>query len=248
MIGYSATSVKRFSLELGGDAPVLVFADADLDDAVADIVSLKYANAGQICVSPNRVFVEKAIYDKFLEKVVSKVGAYVFGSGDDDAKQDAVLQPVVSEQSLQRLLCLVDDARAKGARVLCGGCRENRPGFFLQPTVIADVSSEMALQKEEIFGPILPVRPFEGLSEAFERANDSEVGLSSYVYTSSLDTALRAEEELMTGNVCINGAHYSIELPHGGLKQSGCGKDISHLSLHDYYDVRRITMKRKRRE
>lgn len=248
MIAYSATTVKRFSLELGGDAPVLVFADAALDDAVADIVGLKFANAGQICVSPNRVYVEKSIYEEFLEKVVAKVGAYVFGSGDDHEKKDEVLQPVVSEQSLARLLRLIDDAQAKGARVLCGGARENRPGFFLQPTVIADANSEMALQQEEVFGPILPVRPFESATEAFQCANDSDVGLSSYVYTSSLDTALKAEEELMTGNVCINGAHYSIELPHGGLKQSGYGKDISHLSLHDYYDVRRITMKRGRSE
>merc|ERR1711920_740470 len=200
---------------------------------------------GQICVSPNRVFVERAIYERFLERVVMKVGAYEFGVGDDHEKKEDVLQPVVSEHSLQRLLRLVDDARVKGARVLCGGCRENRPGFFLQPTVIADVSSAMAVQQGEVFGPILPVRPFDGLTEAIELANDSEVGLSSYVYTSSLDTAMRAEEELMTGNVCINGAHYSIELPHGGLKQSGCGKDISHLSLHDYYDVRRISMKRR---
>merc|ERR1712217_362918 len=138
-------------------------------------VGLTFANGGQICVSPNRVYVEKSIYEEFLEKVVAKVGAYVFGSGDDHEKKDEVLQPVVSEQSLARLLRLIDDARAKGARILCGGARENRPGFFLQPTVIADASSEMALQQEEIFGPILPVRPFESATEAFQCANDSDV-------------------------------------------------------------------------
>merc|ERR1719230_1686201 len=213
MIGYSTSTVKRFSLELGGDAPVLVFKDADLDAAVADIVGLKFANAGQICVSPNRVYVESEVYEEFLQKAVAKAKSYVFGSGADHTGKDEVMQ---------------------------------RPGFFMQPTIVADVSDDMAMQQEEIFGPILPVRSFGSLDDVFELANKSDVGLSSYVYTTSLKTMMKAEEVLMTGNVCINGAHYSIELPHGGLKQSGCGKDISHLSLRDYYDVRRITIKRKR--
>lgn len=246
MIGYSATTVKRFSLELGGDAPILVFGDADLDAAVSDIVGLKFANAGQICVSPNRVYVHRSVYTKFLEDIVKRANAYVFGSGADHEGKDEVLQPVVSEESLARLAGYVSDARAKGARVLCGGERVARAGFFMQPTIVADVTDEMQLQQEEIFGPILPVRSFDSVDEAFKLANASEVGLSSYVYTGSYDIALRAEEELMTGNVLINGAHYSIELPHGGLKQSGYGKDISHMSLRDYYDTRRITMKRRR--
>jgi len=247
MIGYSSSTVKRFSLELGGDAPVLVFADAKLDAAVQDIVGLKFANAGQICVSPNRVLVERSIYEEFLKKSCEIAGKYVFGSGKDHEGKEEVLQPVVSEESLNRLLGYVEDAKAKGARVLCGGKRVDRPGFFMEPTIIADVTNEMLLQKDEVFGPIMPVRPFDSADEAFNVANDSEVGLSSYVYTGSTDITLRAEEELMTGNVCINGVHYSIELPHGGLKQSGYGKDISHLSLNDYYDIRRISMKRQRR-
>jgi len=246
MIGYSTSTVKRFSLELGGDAPVLVFKDADLDAAVADIVGLKFANGGQICVSPNRVYVEKDIYKEFLEKAVAKAKAYVYGSGSDHAGKDEVMQPVVSKESLCRMLNLVEDAKAKGGRVLTGGIQEERPGFFMQPTIIADVSDNMAVQQDEIFGPILPVRSFSSSDEVFALANESEVGLSSYVYTTSLKTMMRAQEVLMTGNVCINGAHYSIELPHGGLKQSGCGKDISHLSLRDYYDIRRITIKRPR--
>jgi len=237
--------VKRFSLELGGDAPVIVFADADLDKAVADIVGLKFANAGQICVSPNRVLVEKSIYEAFLSKAAEKAAEYKFGSGRDHEGHEAVLQPVVSQESLDRLLGLVADAKTKGARVVSGGARVDRPGYFIEPTIIADVTGDMLLQQDEIFGPILPVRPFDTADEAFTIANDSEVGLSSYVYTKSLENTLRAEEELMTGNVLINGAHYSIELPHGGVKQSGYGKDISHLSLQDYFDVRRITMKRK---
>jgi acyl-CoA reductase-like NAD-dependent aldehyde dehydrogenase len=240
MIGYSATSIKRFSLELGGDAPVLVFGDCNLDAAVADIVGLKYGNAGQICVSPNRVIVQRSVYEAFLSKATELSEQYVFGSGGAEGQ---VLQPVVSADSLNRLLKLCEDAQGKGARLLTGGAKGERPGFFMQPTVLADVTDDMLCQQEEIFGPILAVRPFDTLDEGIQLANNSEVGLSSYVYTASMDAMLRCQDELMTGNVLINGVHYSIELPHGGMKQSGCGKDISHLSLRDYYDIRRITMK-----
>lgn len=246
MIGYSTSSIKRFSLELGGDSPVLIFADADLDAAVNDIVGLKFDNGGQICVNANRVLVEDKVYDAFLEKAVAKAKLYVTGSGADHEGKAEVLQPVASEDSLARLLGYVVDARAKGGRVLFGGMRDERPGFFMQPTIVADCHDEMLMQKEEIFGPILPVRSFSTSDEAFAVANQTEYGLSSYVYTTSLDTMMRAQEVLMTGNVCINTVHYSIELPHGGLKQSGCGKDISHLSLHDYFDIRRVTIKRAR--
>jgi acyl-CoA reductase-like NAD-dependent aldehyde dehydrogenase len=246
MIGYSATSVKRFSMELGGDAPVLVFADADLKSAIADIVGLKFANCGQICVSPNRVYVEESVYEEFLETAVSLAKAYDFGSGGDHDGKDAVLQPVFSAEGRDRLLGLVEDARAKGGRILVGGAKVDREGFYMQPTIVADATDDMKMQQEEIFGPILPVRSFKTHDEVFRLANQSEVGLSSYVYTKSLDTMMRAEDELMTGNVLINGVHYSIELPHGGIKQSGSGKDISHLCLRDYFDIRRVTIKRSR--
>merc|ERR1711967_99037 len=126
----------------------------------------------------------------------------------------------------------------------CAVASEGIPGYFMQPTILADVNNDMACQQTEIFGPIMPVRAFSDDDDVFAMANESDYGLSSYVYTSSMRTTLQAEEKLMTGNVCINGVHYSIELPHGGIKQSGSGKDISHLSLHDYYDIRRITIKR----
>lgn len=246
MIAASATSIKRFSLELGGDAPVLVFADAKLDKAVDDIIGLKYANGGQICVSPNRVFVEKSIYDKFLEKAAEKCKSYVFGAGRDDKNSAGapILQPLVSEDAVKRMQQMISDAVEKGARIVTGGQPGNRAGFFLEPTILADVNPSMDLCCTEIFGPILAVQQFETIDTAFECANNSEYGLSGYVYTTNLDTMLRAENELLCGNVLINGAHYSIELPHGGLKQSGCGKDISSLSLRDYYDIRRISVKR----
>jgi acyl-CoA reductase-like NAD-dependent aldehyde dehydrogenase len=245
MVGYSATSIKRFSLELGGDAPVVLFADADIDKAVNDFLGLKFANGGQICVSPNRVLIEESIYEEVLLKIVAIANKYVYGSGDDHAGTEEVLQPVVSQAALDRLLGMVADAKAGGARVLTGGAAAaDTPGFFLQPTVIADVTGTMSCQSSEIFGPILAARSFKTADEAFEVANDTEMGLSAYIYTGSLATALRAEREVMCGNVLINGAHYSIELPHGGLKQSGSGKDISNLSMVDYSDIRRITIKR----
>eukprot|EP00039_Didymoeca_costata_P033003 m.40276 g.40276 ORF g.40276 m.40276 type:complete len:482 (-) comp9644_c0_seq1:46-1491(-) len=245
MIGYGATTIKRFSLELGGDAPVIVFPDADLKSAIPDIVGLKFANGGQICVSPNRVFVHEDIYEAFLQEASNLAAKYSYGSGDDHAGKDEVLQPVVSQASLDRLKEMVSNATSKGARVIFGGKAVDRPGFFLEPTILADVTDEMSCQSCEIFGPILGVRSFKDTDKVFADANNSEMGLSSYVYTSDLNTALRAENELMTGNVCINAVHYSIELPHGGVKQSGYGKDISHLSLRDYFDVRRVSIKRK---
>ncbi len=251
LIQYScATTVKRFSLELGGDAPVLVFADCDLDAAVDDVVGLKFANAGQICVAPNRCYVAASVYEAFLRKAAAKIAAIVLGAGDAEAQSGegvSVCQPVVSEQSLARLLGFVEDAKANGGRVLAGGKRaEGLPGYFLEPTLIADASPAMRCSCEEMFGPILAVRSWDAAAgeDPFALANDTDLGLAAYVYTKSLDTALRAELELECGNICINGAHYSIELPHGGLKQSGNGKDISHLALLEYMDVKRITMKR----
>eukprot|EP00041_Stephanoeca_diplocostata_P009125 m.139098 g.139098 ORF g.139098 m.139098 type:complete len:277 (+) comp17612_c0_seq1:1348-2178(+) len=275
MVQYSATSIKRFSLELGGvymcscvcvfrhlpqraahspllllpcvipgDAPVLVFADCDLEAAVADIVGLKFANAGQICVSPNRVLVEQSIYEQFIALVAEKAKVYTCGAGTDERDAAAVVQPVVSEASLARLLGYVTDAVDRGARVVCGGARIDRPGTFLAPTVLADVHGEMLCTQEELFGPLMTIRPFVSREEAFVAANNTDFGLSGYVYTTSLETMLVAEKSLLCGNVLINGAHYSIELPHGGLKQSGYGKDISHFSMRDYYDVKRITIKR----
>lgn len=176
--GYGATSIKRFSLELGGDCPVLIFADCDLEAAVNDIVGLKYDNGGQICVSPNRVLVERSVYEKFIEMAAAKAKGYVHGSGADDG---AVLQPVCSQQSLDRLVGYVDDAVAKGARKICGGAKADREGFFLEATILADTTKDMKCSCEEIFGPILTVQPFETADEAFTKANDSDMGLSGYV-------------------------------------------------------------------
>jgi len=246
MIENSHSSIKRFSMELGGDAPVLIFSDVpDLQAVINDMVGLKYANAGQICVSPNRVYVQKEIYEDVVRLCKAKAGEYVYGTGDDHAPKEEVMQPMVSKDAVDRMASLVKDATDKGARIVHGGkAMTSQAGFYFEPTVLADVNDDMECQKGEIFGPILPLRSFSSVEEALQLANQSEYGLSAYIYTGSLSTALRAEQEIQCGNICINGAHYSIELPHGGLKQSGYGKDLTDLALRDYYDIKRVTFKR----
>lgn len=240
LIEQSPTTVKRLSLELGGDAPVLVFDDADLDAAVADIVGLKLANAGQICVAPNRVFVHRSIYEAFIEKAKALMESYRYVG---DAGAGPELSPVVSEASVEQMLKFCQPESHKGT-VVTGGKRANRPGYFMQPTLIKDVARDSALTCEEIFGPIMPVMPFDDSDDAFALANDTEYGLSAYVYTQNLSRALEAEKRLIFGNILINEAYYSLQLPHGGLKQSGFGKDVSRLALEDYYDIKRISIKR----
>ena len=240
LIEHSSTSVKRFSLELGGDAPVLVFADAELDTAVADIVGLKLANAGQICVAPNRVFVHASIYESFLEKAKVLMESYRYLGETGEGPE---LSPVCTESSIEKMVnfCRPD---SHGGTVLTGGKRADRAGYFLEPTLIKDVDRNSKLTCEEIFGPILPVMPFSDEEDIFAIANDTAYGLSAYVYTQNLNRALEAEKRLLFGNILINEAHYSVQLPHGGLKQSGSGKDVSRIALDDYYDIKRISIKR----
>lgn len=240
MIEASPTTVKRFSLELGGDAPVIVFADADLEAAVADVVGLKLANAGQICVAPNRVFVHESIYEAFIEKAKALMESYRYLG---DPGEGPELSPLCAEASLNQMLeyCKSEN---HGGTIVTGGERPDRPGYFLKPTLIKDVDRNSKLTCEEIFGPIMPVMPFNDDEDIFEAANDTVYGLSAYVYTEHLKHALEAEKRLLFGNILINEAFYSLQLPHGGLKQSGFGKDVSHLALEDYYDIKRISIKR----
>lgn len=240
LIECSSSSVKRFSLELGGDAPVLVFADADLDAAVNDIVGLKLANAGQICVAPNRVFVHATIYETFIKKATVLMHSYRYLGDPGDGPE---LSPVCTEASIEQMLefCRHEN---HGGTIVTGGKRANRVGYFLEPTLIKDVDRNSKLTCKEIFGPIMPVMVFDDDEDIFLTANDTVYGLSAYVYTQNLTRALEAEKRLLFGNILINEAHYAVQLPHGGLKQSGSGKDVSRLALDDYYDIKRISIKR----
>ena len=236
-----ATSIKRYSMELGGNAPVLVFADSDLDLAADIVTGVKFSNAGQICVAPNRVFVAGEVYDTFTEKVVARAKATEVGF---DKAADITTGPVIDGRAWTRIKGLVDDAVANGATLLAGGDRPPHlnKGHYMAPTVLDGVTESMAVYREEIFGPIVSLIPFEDESRLLEMANDcDEGGLTAYVFTRDLERAERCAAQLRYGEVQINGVKYDIDLPHGGIGQSGIGHDCSTLALHDYLVLKRVT-------
>ncbi|MEV8467595.1 NAD-dependent succinate-semialdehyde dehydrogenase [Fluviibacterium sp. DFM31] len=236
-----ATSIKKFSMELGGNAPVLVYRDADLDLAADIVTTVKFNNAGQICVTPNRVFVERAVYDAFRDKVVARARAVNVGF---DREADILTGPMIDGRAWGRVKGMIDDAVARGAGVLAGGDRPEGldKGHFLAPTVLDHVTPEMEIYRNEIFGPVVSLIPFDDREAVVERANDGEEGgLSSYIFTADLALADRVARRLRYGEVQINGVKYDIYLPHGGIGQSGIGHDCSRLALNDYLVVKRIS-------
>lgn len=237
----ASTSVKRFSVELGGNAPVIVYPDADIDKAVVDIVDLKLGNSGQVCVSPNRCYVHEDIYDEFLEKAIDRVKEYSLGSG---YSKNLLMGPIISAEARDRILSSVNQAENMGARILIGGkIPSDKPnGYFLEPTILADVTPKMPIACDEIFGPVLPVLKYGEGQDPIDLANDNPFGLAAYVYTQNVNNAMRAANEIQAGSVCVNKAHYSVELPHGGLKQSGVGKDCSKYSLEEYLTLKRVSI------
>lgn len=235
-----STSIKRYSMELGGNAPVLVFADSDLDLAADIVCAVKFGNCGQICVTPNRVFVQKSVASEFASKVVERAKAVKVGYG---LQSDNEMGPLIDVQALKRVDELVQDAVIKGAALLYGG---NKPdsihtGHFYMPTVLTNLNSEMRMYQEEIFGPVVSIYEFENEAEVLDHANDTDAGLTAYVFTQDQAKAQRCATQLRFGEIQINGVKYGIDLPHGGIKQSGIGCDCSHLALHDYLAVKRIT-------
>ena len=236
-----ATSIKRYSMELGGNAPVLVFEDADLDLAADIVTGVKFSNAGQICVSPNRVFVAKAVREAFTQKVVDRARAAKVGF---DKHSDITTGPVIDGRAWSRLKGLIDDAVTDGATLLAGGERPAgmNAGHFLAPTVLADVIETMAVYREETFGPIVSIVPFDDNTDLLRMANDCEEGgLTAYIFTRDLTRAEHFAAQLRYGEIQINGVKYDIDLPHGGIGQSGIGHDCSALALHDYLVQKRIT-------
>jgi len=238
----ACTSVKHFSVELGGNAPVVVYDDADLPEAARAIVDLKFTNTGQVCVSPNRCFVHERVYDSFLNAAARRAGQITLGAGRDDG---ARMGPMITAQERDRVLALVAEAQREEAGVVCGGRIPDQPdkGFFLEPTIMRDVRPDMRLACDEIFGPVLPVIPFRDDDDVIAMANQTPYGLAAYVYTTNLSRALRAASDIQAGSVCVNEAHYAVQLPHGGLKQSGVGKDCSHYCLDEYLTLKRVSVR-----
>ena len=231
-----ADTIKKMSLELGGNAPFIVFDDADVDAAVEGALIAKYRNGGQTCVCANRIYVQSGIYDAFAAKLAEKVRGMKIGNGFEEG---VTVGPLISEAALKKVEEHVSDALAKGARVLEGGKRAELGGTFYRPTVLADVTSDMAVAREETFGPVAPLFRFEDEAEAVAMANDTEFGLASYFYSKDLARVWRVAEALESGMVGINTGLISTEVaPFGGIKQSGLGREGSRHGVEDYLELK----------
>lgn len=217
----AAPGLKRCVLELGGHAATIVCADANVDHAVATTIPYKFTSAGQSCVAPSRFYVERARYDAFVERFTAAARAITVGDGRDP---DVRMGPVANARRLQAMTAFTDDALRRGGRLLCGGRRLERRGYFFEPTVLADVPDEAAVMNDEPFGPIAPIAPFDAIDEAIERANRVPYGFAGYVFTESLGTASRIVEGLRAGNIGVNQMAPSLpDAPIGGLGHSGLG-------------------------
>ena len=241
LIRGAAASIKPLSLELGGHAPVIVFADADLDLAVEGTLMAKFRNTGQSCIAANRVFVDKRIYERFLEAFVVKARSLTVGDGMEPGVD---IGPLIDESGVDKAAAHVEDAVANGARLLCGGKRiRDRKGFFFEPTVLADVPLQSACMREETFAPIAPVCAFDREEEALELANSSIYGLSAYAFTGNLDRAFRLMEGLEAGTIGINdGVPSTSQCPFGGVKQSGWGRELGIEGLDAFLETKHVSL------
>jgi succinate-semialdehyde dehydrogenase/glutarate-semialdehyde dehydrogenase len=222
------------SLELGGNAPFIVFDDADIDSAVEGAFASKYRNAGQTCVCSNRLYVQEGVYDQFVEKFSAKVRTAKVGNGFEEGVNQG---PLIEEAALQKVERHVQDALAKGARLTVGGKRMS--GQFFEPTVMADATADMLCAKEETFGPFAPVFKFTTEQEAIDAANATEFGLASYFYSRDIGRIYRVGEALEYGMVGVNVGILATEhVPFGGVKQSGLGREGSHFGMDDYLEVK----------
>jgi len=236
----TADSIKKVSMELGGNAPFIVFEDADLDAAVEGAMISKYRNAGQTCVCANRLYVHAKVYDAFAAKLVAAVQALKVGDG---LAEGVRVGPLIDDKALVKVEEHIADALAKGARVLAGGQRHALGRSFFEPTVLADVTSDMAVAREETFGPLAPLFRFESEDEVVALANDTEFGLASYFYARDLGRVWRVAERLEYGMVGVNTGLISNEVaPFGGVKQSGLGREGSHYGMDDYLVIKYINM------
>ena len=233
-----APTVKKISLELGGNAPFIVFDDADIDSAVEGAMVSKYRNAGQTCVCANRFYVQSGVYDQFVEKLAAKAGAIKVGNGFEAGINQG---PMIDDQAIVKVEAHVADALAKGARLLVGGSKFGER--FYTPTVLADVTSDMLCAKEETFGPVAPVFRFETEAEVVALANDTEFGLASYFYSRDIGRVFRVGEALEYGMVGINTGLISVaEVPFGGVKQSGLGREGAHQGMDDYVEIKYLCL------
>jgi succinate-semialdehyde dehydrogenase/glutarate-semialdehyde dehydrogenase len=240
LIKQSAEQVLKVSMELGGNAPFLVFEDADLDKAVEGALLAKMRNGGEACTSANRFHVHESIAERFADKLAEKIGSLKVGRGTDDGVQ---VGPLIDDAQRSKVAELVQDAVGKGARVLTGGQAQDGAGYFYAPTVLADVPDDAQLLAEEIFGPVAPITTFSTDEEAVAKANRTEYGLVSYVYTQDVDRAFRVIEALETGMIGFNqGMVSNAGAPFGGVKQSGFGREGGPEGLEEYLETKYVAM------
>ncbi|ACV57856.1 NAD-dependent succinate-semialdehyde dehydrogenase [Alicyclobacillus acidocaldarius] len=240
----AAEHVKRVSLELGGHAPTLVFADTDLDLAVKGVFESKFRNTGQMCICTNRLYVERSVAEPFVERLVARVRKAKVGDGRNP---EVEIGPIINERGLEKVLNHIEDARSKGAAVVCGGKRltegDYAKGYFVEPTVLTGVERGMRVLEEETFGPVLPVAVFDTEDEAIRLANDSPYGLAAYVYTRDLGRAVRVAEALEFGIVGVNdGAPVQTQAPFGGFKESGLGREGGHHAMDEFLEIKHISL------
>jgi len=235
-----APTIKKVALELGGHAPFIVFEDADLDAAVSGAMQSKYRNAGQTCVCTNRFYVHESLHDAFVEKLTQASKGLVIGPGLDKGVQ---LGPLIDQQAIDKVEQHVQDAVAKGARLMTGGKRHALGGTFYEPTVLAGVKKGMLITEEETFGPVAAVIPFTSESEVIQMANDSEFGLASYFYSKDISRIWRVAEALEFGMVGVNTGTISSEVgPFGGVKQSGLGREGSVWGMDEYLEMKYVCL------
>ena len=244
LMAQCAPTIKKLALELGGNAPFIVFDDADIDSAVEGAFASKYRNAGQTCVCANRLYVHAKVYDAFARKLVAAVQAMRVGDGLQDGVPDRVhVGPLIDAKAVAKVEEHIADAVAKGARVLAGGKSHALGRSFFEPTVLSDVTQDMAVAREETFGPLAPLFRFETEDEVVAMANDTEFGLASYFYARELGRVWRVAERLEYGMVGVNTGLISNEVaPFGGVKQSGVGREGSHYGIEDYLVIKYINM------
>jgi len=240
LIKGAAANIKPLSLELGGHAPLLVFEDADLDDAVEGALITKFRNTGQSCIASNRIYVQHSVYAEFLDKFVKKTHSLKTGDGFEDNVQ---VGPIIDEEGLLKAMEHVQDATANGARLLSGGNRIQGRGYFLEPTILADVPKTAACMIEETFAPVAPVIPFDTEEEVIEEANNSPYGLSAYAYTRDIGRAFRLMESLEAGTIGLNDAVPSTsQCPFGGVKQSGWGRELGIEGMDAFLETKHVSL------
>lgn len=232
--------LKKMTLELGGNAPFIVFDDASIEDAATALVAAKLRNSGQVCISPNRIYVQDAIHDRFVEAVAEKVARIRVDQG---LQEGFVVGPLINQLGIDKVAALVEDSKAAGARVVLGGKPHAKGGLFYEPTVLAGLDDSMRIAHTEIFGPVFPIYRFHTEDEVVQRANHSEYGLVAYGYTRDLARAFRLSRNIESGMVILNsGSVGTASVPFGGIKHSGYGREGSYYGIEEYVEVKYVLM------